>query len=317
MTEIIQTIKKLPVKLLVILILLSIISIKMGQNASYKKEAIFCEDLLSSYQDSTFKNALNDLQSKAWYIYDYTKGIEIYGRGAEISLPLASLTKLMTIRTAIEGGKLDNDVLFTGVDLSPYGDSGFELNDVVKRSELINAGLVASSNDAAYALARSTYGNIPDFINKMNQNAVDLGLKSMSFRTVTGLDEDGIATAYGSPKDVTMLFIKNFIDYPNYFSVSKRENIEVTINSQKTINLSNTDVYLNSLGNILASKTGFTYQAGGNLSILWRSDEGDLIGATVMSSTAEDRFTDMIELQTITNKFLKNYNFLPKSCFKK
>ena len=62
----------------------------------------------------------------------------------------------------------------------------------------------------------------------------------------------------------------------------------------------NTNILTNSFVNIIASKTGLTRLAGGNLAIVFDADLGRPVVAVVLGSTEEGRFTDMKQLISAT-----------------
>lgn len=314
MKEILKPLSNLPYKLLFVLICFSIVLLSTIGAIAPKENKKLCESLTESWRSHVFSNVYNSVQAKAWYLYDATSNSKIYSRAEDIALPLASLTKLMTVRTVLSTHATDGSITLTAVDLSPYGSSGFSIGDTVEKNDLIRIGLVASSNDAMYALARSTFGNIPDFLDQMNIHARTLNLSSLKFATTTGLDEEGQATAWGNAKDVSLLFAKNMIDYGTIFSVSKESSVTIKVSTKKEITLQNTNSALSKFPFLIASKTGYTLTAGGNLSIAWTDNAGGLYVGTVLGSTEDARFTDMILLQKLANIYIEGSHFLPQQC---
>ncbi|MDO8548407.1 MAG: serine hydrolase, partial [bacterium] len=145
----------------------------------------------------------NQLEAKAALVYDPAEHRILFQKNATASLPLASLTKLMSAQTVLAHTKGSTLVTITPDDLKPDGDSGFVAGDIVKLSDLINFALVASSNDAMAAASASLGA---EYLNEMNRTAGKLGLSNTYFLNPTGLDlSKETAGAYGSAYDVARL----------------------------------------------------------------------------------------------------------------
>jgi len=66
----------------------------------------------------------------------------------------------------------------------------------------------------------------------------------------------------------------------------------------------NTNIFVDKIPNLIASKTGFTDLAGGNLVIAFNADINRPIIISVLGSTEEGRFTDVLQLIEATIKQL-------------
>lgn len=127
---------------------------------------------------------------------DVNTGELLYSWQAERSYPIASLSKLMSyllIADAVNAGtiRLDDAVPISekagALSLSPDGQVELHAGTTVPLSELLDAMLLASSNEAALALAEYTAGFGEAFVAEMNRRAFELGLRSAVFRSVHGL----------------------------------------------------------------------------------------------------------------------------------
>jgi serine-type D-Ala-D-Ala carboxypeptidase (penicillin-binding protein 5/6) len=118
-------------------------------------------------------------------------------------LPIASITKLMTVLVALQHAKLDHVVTVSGTAAN-VGESSIFLRpgDRLTVGELVEAALIQSANDAAVALAEGVGGNEGRFIAMMNAEARKLGLRDTHFANPDGLDAAG---HYSSARDVTRL----------------------------------------------------------------------------------------------------------------
>ncbi len=118
-------------------------------------------------------------------------------------LPIASITKLMTVLLTLEHHKL-TDVVVVDPRAAAVGESSIELDagEQLTVRDLIKGALIQSANDAADALALSIAPDYPAFAKLMNDEAAALGLTDTHFVRPDGLDAAG---EYSSAADVTKL----------------------------------------------------------------------------------------------------------------
>ena len=88
-------------------------------------------------------------------VYDLTTGETLYEKNSHMQLPLASLTKLLTTYAAVSALGLSAPVTVSETALGAEGDSGLTLGETFALRDLARYALVASSNDAAEAIAES------------------------------------------------------------------------------------------------------------------------------------------------------------------
>ena len=144
------------------------------------------------------------VDAEAYLVVNGGTGEVLAGRHAGERVPVASITKLMTVLVALERGHLD-DVVTIGRDAASVGESTINLRAGERLSvrDLATAALVQSANDAATALA--TYvggGSTARFVGFMNAKARALGLRDTHFANPSGLDAPGHVS---SAHDVTLL----------------------------------------------------------------------------------------------------------------
>jgi D-alanyl-D-alanine carboxypeptidase len=201
------------------------------------------------------------VEAKAVYVFDLLKSKPLFAMNEREQLPLASLTKIMTITLA---------------------DEFIPRESFETLREKFNAALVSSSNEAAVFLAtEAASSSKKDFIEAMNDRARALNLKQTYFLNETGLDiSNGISGAYGSAEDVSRLLI---------YAVKKE----------------NTNITAGDVAPLIASKTGFTDLAGGNLAVIFDVALGHPVAAVVLGSSKDGRFTDMEKIIKATKEYLK------------
>ena len=302
----------------IVLVLLTAIALIDIQVTSHEHVQAICEQ---SHSDMISRNILPLIQKgigKALYAYDFTTGKVLYEKNAQTPLPLASLTKLMTVRIALEDDTDPNAYYaLTSADLAPDGSIGFSTGQRFTVPSLAYAALIPSSNDAAEALMHTTHLSDSVFFDAMDSEARKLGLSSLSYHSATGLDnDDGTASSYGSAQDIAALLYKDSTDYPQIFSATTHPSSSIISEGGTTIPLISTDLALQQLPLLTAGKTGYTLTAGGNLAIVWKADtpNHDMIGATVLGSTEDGRFDDMVLLYNVSNTILSEDNNTPAIC---
>ncbi len=141
--------------------------------------------------------------ASAYVIEDARTGEVLASSHAHDRIPIASITKLMTVLVAIEHHEL-TDVVTVDRRAAAVGESTIELEagEQLTVSDLIKGALIQSANDAADALALSVSPDFPSFARLMNAEAAKLGLRDTHFVRPDGLDAAG---EYSSAADVTRL----------------------------------------------------------------------------------------------------------------
>ena len=146
---------------------------------------------------------LPTVSAKAYLVVDARTGDVLASSNATERLPIASLTKLMTVLVALQHHKL-TDVVSVDPRAASVGESTIDLQpgDRLTVHDLVEAALIQSANDAADALALSVSRDYPSFARLMNAKAQQLGLHDTHFVRPDGLDAPG---EYSSAADVTKL----------------------------------------------------------------------------------------------------------------
>jgi len=236
---------------------------------------------------------LGSLSATAAVVYDPTTKKILYDKNAQLTLPLASITKLMTAHVVLNSVPTTTLVTITARDISTdsdAGDSGLKVGDVLKIGDLIKIGLAASSNYAMAAAAGSLGSN---YVADMNRDATQLGLTHTYFLNPTGLDiNKETSGAYGSAYDIALLASAFLKEYPQYFELSSSPSVTVEA-SGRPVTAVATALPLQDIPGFIAAKTGYTDLAGGNLVMAYDIDINHPLIAVVLGSTEEGRFDDM------------------------
>ena len=148
--------------------------------------------------------AVPNPEARAFYVVNASNGEVLASRDAHARLPVASITKLMTVLVALDHLKPD-DVVTVSSEAAQVGESRIPLHRgqrIVVR-DLLAGALIQSANNAADALASAASGgDVPRFVAWMNQRARKLGLRDTHFARPDGLDTPGHVS---SARDVAVL----------------------------------------------------------------------------------------------------------------
>lgn len=253
------------------------------------------------------------LEAKAVVVWDVVNKREIFSKNGDLALPLASLTKVMTAVTADKYLPKQEMVRIKEEYLAPEGDSGLLAGDLWNQKDLRDFTLLTSSNDGAFALAAvSEVSNEIDseeeFIQKMNELAVQIGLLNSKFINAHGLDASiDRGGAYGSAKDSALLFEYAMRNIPDLLEATRYKSLTFQSGTM-TYEANNTNTHVDEIPGLIASKTGYTDLAGGNLVIAFNAGLERPIIVSVLGSSKEGRFTDSLALVHAALEYIKTSN---------
>ena len=219
------------------------------------------------------------ITARAAVLLDAESGALLYEKNPQLSIPPASLTKLVTIFTvfqAIEAGRIHLNDVITPPSQAWYGNmpSGSSLmflnkDQRVSVEELIRGMAVVSGNDAAIALAIHTAGSVAAFVKRMNAVAAELGLYDTAFVEPTGLSEQNRTTARDFVKFCT-IYLKRYPQNLQRFHAVRNFTYPQKHNLLKPgtgISQVATNTLLSSLKGCDGLKTGFIYESGFNIAL--------------------------------------------------
>lgn len=253
------------------------------------------------------------ISAQAAIVKDLRSGKVLYEKNAYAPLPLASITKVVTALTAADIFKANGKtaVQITAAHLAPEGDDTLVPGDHFTVPDLLNYLLVSSSNDAARALAQTAGSLIATppqtgleaFIERMNTVAATAGMEQATFYNESGLDENEAAReagAFATARDVAELFSHTLETAPQLLEATRADSLTISSKEGRSRTTANTNKVVGDLPNIIGSKTGFTYTAGGNLAVVIDPSLGQPIVIVVLGSSKEGRFADVERLATAT-----------------
>lgn len=241
------------------------------------------------------------IEGRAAIIYDLAQQKMLYGKNEGVQLPLASLTKLMMAYVAHATLTDDTPVTIPQDRLPTDGDPALISGDVWHFRDLLGYTLMESSNDGAHAIAGAAGAVLSSngtqdaeaFIRKMNAATEQLGMHQTFFKNETGLDTSTDQSgAYGSARDVALLLGHLLESAPDVF-----EDTDALTGTFMSVNghiytAHNTNQHVGEIPALIASKTGYTDLAGGNLAVVFDAGINHPIAIVVLGSSSEGRFRD-------------------------
>jgi len=244
-------------------------------------------------------NATPELSAKSAISFDLETQTISFQKNIHQRLPIASLTKLMTLYIIMSESNLDQEVLITQEHLNiPGSKADLKPDTTYSVLELLQASLLNSSNQAAMALAEYNAGSEEKFVEKMNKYAKSLKLTNTSFANPIGFDhKENYSTAYDLTK-LTLAISK----FQTIIDTANKNKLTITNNkNQKTI-LKNTNHELQNALLLNGLKTGTTPDAGQCFIGLTAGPE-KLITIVLDS---KDRFLDTNNLIEYNSNFIYN-----------
>lgn len=217
--------------------------------------------------------------------------VVVFSRNENDALPIASLTKLMTLLIVLENYELEDVVRIDKEALLQLGEQGeLKEDQTLLVKDLIYSMLMESSNRAAYAVAQVL--GVEQFVELMNQRAEQLGLSKTHFADVTGLNEKSVSSA----SDVAKLSAYLFERFPVFGEITALKEFKVySADGNLHHSIKNTNLLLEEFGEIAAGKTGFTLAAKGCFMVIIQSPESEEYTVYVILGS-DDRLAHMREL---------------------
>jgi len=279
-----------------------------------KKDNFVATSVQATFPISNFEQI--SIDAKAVYVYDLTEEKILFSKNENSQLPLASIAKLMTALVSSELIPEGTIIKIGESSIKIDGDNGFRVEELWKFKDLLDYTLLVSSNDGAHAIADTAGKFINDskyvdenphekFISKMNEKAVTLGLNQSYFINESGLDVNStVAGGYGSAKDMSFLVEYIIYNHPKLLEATAYNTLTFTSEDKFVYNAVNTNSAIGNIPGLIASKTGFTDLAGGNLVVVFDAGINHQIIVIVLGSSFDGRFTDIEKLVSASIKEL-------------
>ncbi len=181
---------------------------------------VFFAALLTVLAAATLPARAFETRAGSAYVLDINTGTVLMEKNAEVPLPPASMSKLMTVNLLFEAladGRVTMSTQF-GVSeraASTGGSTMFlEQSDRPTVEDLIQGIIVQSGNDACVVVAEGLAGTEDAFARMMTDRARDLGMENSSFGNSSGWPHP---MQRMSMKDLAILARHIIVEFPDYY----------------------------------------------------------------------------------------------------
>ena len=229
------------------------------------------------------------LNAKSAILMEESTGNILYESNPDERLPIASVTKVMTmllIMEAVDSGKisLDDMVTVSGNAMSYGGSTMFlETGEQLTVNDMLKGIAVASANDGCVAMAEHLAGSESAFVDMMNEKAKELGMENTHFMNTNGLDEDD---HYSSARDVAIMS-RELMKHETIFNYTS---IWMDTLRGGKFQLANTNKLIRFYDGANGLKTGSTSKALCCLSAAAKRNDMQLIAVVLGAPTSAERF---------------------------
>ena len=257
----------------------------------------------SSLAAPALSHAPRGVQAEGGALASAASGAVLWSREMDTERPMGSITKVMTAIVVLQAGDLHRLVEIPKGVL-PYdrkydaSNAGLRPGDYLTARELLEALLLPSGCDAAYALAKSYGPGWTAFIAKMNATAQRMGLAHTHFSNFDGLPWPTETSTYSTPRDLIALGRKA-MGYPVFRSIVGQQTYRLAAAPRHHAYVwHTTNMLLRSFPGAFGIKTGNTNAAGWCLLFEARENGHVLIGVVLHSSrnNAPAAFSDATKI---------------------
>lgn len=235
-------------------------------------------------------------------LIEASTGQVLYEKNADVAMPPASITKIMTLLLgfeALEKGMVqwDDTAIISEKAWRMEGSKMFLLvGDKVKFGDIMTGISVVSANDGCVALAEHLYGSEEAFVQVMNNRAKDLGMLNTNFVNSNGLPAEGHVM---SARDISTLARHLIQTQPRILELESKT--EYTYNDIRQFNR---NPLLGVFPGADGLKTGWTNEAGYCIVGTAQQNEQRLIGVVLKTNTEKERSK---AIQELLNYGFKNF----------
>ena len=201
------------------------------------------------------------LSSQNAIVVDERNGQVLLEKNADVVVPIASLTKLMTAMVLLDSkANMDEKISIEEEDKDQlkHSRSHVPIGSSLTRREALQLALMSSDNRAAAALSRTYPGGQGAFMVAVKSKLLALGMGHTVIREATGLSPENTSTAADLVK-----MAQAASRYPEIADITTDSEDSVTLKNGLSREFHNTNRLIGKKGwDILLSKTGFTNEAG-------------------------------------------------------
>ena len=237
--------------------------------------------------------------SQAGILIEKETGKILFDKDMNHRLAPASMTKIMTlllVYEALENNTLTKDKVLTVDEYSAsIGGSQvyLKVGEEITVDEALKCVCIASANDCATLLGINIAGTNEEFVNKMNEKALKLGLKNTHFSDSTGLSNKN---HYSSAYDMSIIARELVINYPDIFTYTSLKEDYIRKNTDSPFWLVNTNKLVGRVDGIDGLKTGYCSFSGYNITLHMTQNGMSLISVVFGYKDSKTRNSESLDL---------------------
>ena len=240
--------------------------------------SIFLVLLFIFYATVVFSADGISLSAKSAALYDPSSKSFLFTKNADLRLPMASTTKIMTALVAIENASLEKSVSISDEAVGTEGSSLYlKQGEIMTMGDLLMGLMLRSANDAALAIAYEISGSVEAFAEKMNEKAALIGADSTHFTNPHGLDDK---EHYTTAKDLAIITAEA-LNNSTFLKIVSTEKCIIKNADGEARLLTNHNKLLKLYDGAIGVKTGFTKKSGRCLVGAAERDGARLISVTI------------------------------------
>lgn len=249
---------------------------------------------LPAFCVSASAEAFPESTAKAAILTDKETGTVLYEKNADEKLPMASVTKIMTLLIAAEEIKSGGLSFSDTAVCSDYAGSmdgsviWLEAGENMEIGDLVKSVVIASANDACVMLAEHIAGSETEFVSRMNARAKELGMTNTSFKNCVGYDDPD---HYTTARDVSIMAaeLRKYSCYDD-FLLTRLDSVRTGTKAETQ--LLNTNKLINHYSGLTGLKTGTTDNAGYCFCGTAKRGGMELIAVVLGCGGDEERFSE-------------------------
>ena len=242
------------------------------------------EAMTPRFKTDAAGQVIPDIRAAAAIVFNPITGQVLYEENSQDKRSIASITKVMTALVYLEDNPdLNAEITVERSDVYAASTTYLKAKDRITASELLHLLLIPSDNAAARALARTSHGGLPSFVERMNEKAIELGLQNTSFADPSGLNANNVSSAFDLSHLITFAAsderIASIMRTPTYTVATNRRMIPIH---------STNHIVMNGDVEVMAGKTGFISKSGYCLATLLRLPQGNPVAVVVLGATSNN-----------------------------
>ena len=237
-------------------------------------------------------------------------GYTVMSKNPDTSVPIASITKIMTALVLVDEPKnLEGSatILKDDVDRVRFTKKTLKIGGTYSKKLLLDLMLVSSDNMAAHALARTSKQGYSAFISQMNKKAADLGLSGTYFVDPSGLS----AFNRGTARDIARLMsIASYVSQIKTAAKTREITVAATLptksKNKHTKKLSTTRIFRNTnklmadtSWQFVVAKTGFHDDAGQCMGLITKINNRSYTFVVLGARGPLSRYKDLAKMQSM------------------